>query len=152
MKILFLHGMEGRPNGTKAEFLKSLGYEVFAPSLPKEDMFESIRIAQEWLDRFEPDVIVGSSRGGAITAHLNTAVRKIMIAPAYRAFALEPCAINEEDTILHCADDDIVPYRFSVDLEQSTECRLIECGENHRMSDNNALETLKEVVKNGNSI
>ena len=114
-------------------------------------MFDSIKIAQSWLDRYQPDVIVGSSRGGAIAAHLNTTVRKIMIAPAYRAFALEPCAIDEKDTILHCVDDDIVPYRFSVWLEQSTECRLIECGENHRMSDANALETLKEVVKNGNS-
>ena len=144
--------MEGRPDGTKARFLKSLGHEVSAPHLPKEDMFDSIKIAQEWLGYCEPDVIVGSSRGGAIASFLDTRVRKIMIAPAYKAFALEPRCIDEEDTILHCLDDDVVPYRFSVDLSQATGCRLIDCGESHRMKDENALETLKEVVKNGNSV
>lgn len=146
MKILFLHGLEGRPDGTKPKYLRSLGYEVFSPSLPKEDLFDSIKIAQAWVDRYKPDVIVGSSRGGAIAAHLDADVRKIMIAPAYRAFALQPRAVDEKDVILHCVDDAIVPYRFSIELAQATDCVLIECGENHRMSDSDALEKLGEVL------
>ena len=149
MKILFLHGLEGRPNGTRAEYLKSLGHEVFAPFLPKEDMFESILIAKRWLEHHRPDVIVGSSRGGAIASHLETKARKVLIAPAYKAFALEPHSINWRDTILHCFDDEIVPCQFSHELAQATECKLIDCGENHRMSDADALENLKEVVENG---
>lgn len=47
-------------------FLAQKGHEVVNPPLPDEDFDEAVKIAQAEFDRHQPDVIVGSSRGGAV--------------------------------------------------------------------------------------
>ena len=148
LKILFLHGKEGTPEGTKPTFLREKGHLVIAPVLPKDDWELSVRRAYDCLNAFKPDVVVGSSRGGAVTCALETAgIPKILIAPAYRHFGVEKPLVDETTTILHCPKDDLVMYKDSHDLT-ALGARLITCGENHRMSDPEALATLlKEVEK-----
>jgi len=65
-KILFLHGLESKPGGTKPTFLERNGYEVIQPLLDKNDFQGSVNTAKRYYDETKPDVIVGSSRGGAI--------------------------------------------------------------------------------------
>ena len=48
-KILFLHGLESQPGGTKPAFLVKHGFEVLNPSLPKNDFLESCDIAQQYI-------------------------------------------------------------------------------------------------------
>ncbi len=64
MKILFLHGWQSVPSGVKPTFLKDHGHEVINPALPHEDFAEAVRIAQAEFDKHQPQVVVGSSRGG----------------------------------------------------------------------------------------
>ena len=96
---------------------------------------------------FEPDFVVGSSRGGAIAAAIPTAeVPKILIAPAWKKFTVTDPIVDTTTTILHCEDDDLVSFADSVDLKRGYGCELIECGLNHRMSDKEALENLLSVI------
>jgi hypothetical protein len=148
IKILFLHGLEGNPEGSKPTFLKQEGYRVIAPSLPKNDWELSVARAEDYFINFRPDIIVGSSRGGAVAASFPTGdVPKILVAPAWEKFKVYPLHVDETTTILHCVDDELVTFESSCTLRDSVGCRLIECGENHRMSDTGALDVLHAVVK-----
>jgi len=147
-KVLFLHGMEGTPEGTKPTFLKKMGYRVIAPALPKDNFELSLARAKDTFENFKPDIVIGSSRGGALATALDTGdIPKILIAPAWKKFHVKDPLVNKDTVILHCADDDLVPYEDSVKLCTPKEGEffgptLTECGENHRMSDNGALQHL----------
>jgi predicted esterase YcpF (UPF0227 family) len=145
MKILFLHGLESVPGGTKAQYLEGLGHDVLNPHLPKHDFEGSVVIAQEYIDNDHPDVIVGSSRGGAIAMEVDAKGAKIvLIAPAWKQFDVNP-SVLPNTTILHCQSDKIVHYE---DSEGISNTNLIPCGENHRMSDVDALEALGKAIEN----
>jgi hypothetical protein len=66
MKILFLHGWQSAPGGVKPTFLAQHGHEIINPKSPDEDFTLAIKIAREEFDKHKPDVMVGSSRGGAV--------------------------------------------------------------------------------------
>ncbi len=146
MKILFLHGLESRPGGTKAQYLEGLGHTVLNPHLPKEDFDASVRIAQEEIDLESPDLVVGSSRGGAVAMSLDLkGAGLILIAPAYRRFDV-PGNVPAGTQVLHCSSDDIVHYEDSEQLVGGAE--VIPCGDDHRMSDVDALQALGQAVAN----
>ena len=143
MKVLFLHGLESKPGGSKAQYLEGLGHTVFNPLLPKHDFEESVYIAQEYIDNESPDVIVGSSRGGAVAmASDPKGARVVLIAPAWRRFDVPP-QVPQGTVVLHCTSDNLVHFEDSEELGVGN---LIPCGENHRMSDVDALEALGKAV------
>ena len=72
MRILFLHGWNSVPGGVKPTYLKEHGHEVVNPALPHEDFAEAVRIAQAEFDRHQPQVVVGSSRGGAVAMNIDS--------------------------------------------------------------------------------
>jgi len=78
MKILFLHGWNSVPGGFKPTYLKDHGHEVNNPALPHEDMTEAIRIAQAEFDQHQPQVVVGSSRGGAVAMNIDSGDAKLV--------------------------------------------------------------------------
>src|SRR4051812_33761507 len=85
MKILFLHGWHSVPGGVKPTFLIQHGHEVLNPALPDEDFAEALRIAQAEVDRHHPDVIVGSSRGGAVAMNLEAgSAPLVLLCPAWK--------------------------------------------------------------------
>jgi hypothetical protein len=142
MKILFLHGLESRPGGTKVQYLQGLGHDVLNPLLPKADFEESVRVAQEYIDNEGPSIIVGSSRGAAVAMSTDTkGARMILIAPAWRKFDIFPTA-PKGTIILHCETDTIVPYEDSTEFDNN----VISCGTNHRMQDEDALKALGQAV------
>jgi predicted esterase YcpF (UPF0227 family) len=83
MRVLLLHGLESGPNGNKALFLRD-HFAHYCPALdtaPVRAAMEAgtgiraatanaIGQAQEALSAFQPDVVVGSSFGGAVLHHL----------------------------------------------------------------------------------
>jgi predicted esterase YcpF (UPF0227 family) len=146
LKVLFLHGLEGTPNGTKVQYLKNAGIDVIAPKLPKSSWDESLDRALDALKNHDIGLIVGSSRGGALACDLDTDVRKVLIAPAWRRFNVSP-NVDASTIILHCAEDDMVDYSDSVELKNNYHAALITIGQNHRMSDPDALACLLDLVK-----
>ena len=155
MKILFLHGMESKPGGTKAAFLKNAGYDVLNPALPRNDFDISIKVAQDTIDTESPDLVIGSSRGGAVAMCVSTrGVPLILIAPAWQRFMstqqLDEFKIrldSQSTMILHSDNDDVVLPEDSNRLESMYGIKKICVGENHRMSDQDALEALLDVTK-----
>ena len=146
MKILFLHGLESRPGGSKAQYLESLGHTVLNPLLPKDNFDASVRIAQEEIDLESPDLVVGSSRGGAVAMSLDLkGARLILIAPAYRRFDV-PGNAPAGTQVLHCTTDDIVDFEESEQIKGGA--NVVPCGDDHRMSDTDALQALGNAVDN----
>ena len=147
-RVLFLHGLESKPGGTKPTFLKEHGFEVLNPPLPRNDFLKSCDIAQGLVDDKHPDVVVGSSRGGAIAMAIDPkGAELVLIAPAWVNFQ-GPSRVPTSASILHSQLDDVIPFANSFNLSMRSGAALINCGEGHQMNDSDALEKLLEVVIN----
>jgi hypothetical protein len=150
MKILFCHGQEGSPNGRKATALRDAGHEFIAPPLPKEDFEQSVKVARNALTTNGPDVIVGSSRGGAVAMQIaaDSSAPLVLLAPAWRNCRVEP-AVRRDSRVLHGIKDDVVPLADSIELEQRNRLpaeNLIPINDEHRLSSPLALEALLRAV------
>lgn len=148
MRILFCHGKEGNPGGTKASMIKENFGTTVVPRLTNSychNEFLDDLITVEAL-AVGADVLIGSSRGGALVAQARTEQRKILIAPAWKKFGAVPY-LTKNDVILHSKKDDVVPYEDSAHLANMFGCRLIECGSDHRMSDKETLTKIKNIIQ-----
>src|SRR6476660_8069522 len=110
MRILFLHGWQSVVGGVQPTFLAGRGHTVFNPQLPDEDFEEALRIAQAEYDRHRPDVVVGSSRGGAVAMNLDSGdTPLVLLCPAWKRYGTAR-AVKKNSTILHARADDVVPF------------------------------------------
>jgi hypothetical protein len=101
MKILFFHGWQSIPGGVKPTFLAQQGHEVINPKLPDEDFNEAIRIAQAEFDKHQPDVVVGSSRGGAGAMNINSdGARLVLLCPPWKKYGTTK-TVKAGTVILH---------------------------------------------------
>ena len=80
MLIFFLHGWQSTPSGVKPTYVNDHGHEVVNPALPDDDFHAAVRIAQDEFDQHYPDVVVGSSRGGAVAMNLKIDVPLLLTA------------------------------------------------------------------------
>ena len=121
VKILFLHGWRSVPGGVKPTFLAQHGHEVINPKLPEEDFAEAVRIAQAEFDKHQPQVVVGSSRGGAVAMNINSGSAKlVLLCPAWRKFGTAR-TVKPGTVILHSRDDDVIPFADSEALVHSAQ-------------------------------
>ena len=138
MKILFLHGWTSVPGGVKPTFLAAHGHSVINPALPDEDFAEAVRIAQAEFDRHRPEVVVGSSRGGAVALNIDSGqARLVLLCPAWRRWGTAKRA-KPGTLILHSEADDVVPIADSRALLARSglpESALIVVGRDHRLAD-----------------
>jgi hypothetical protein len=145
MTILFLHGWTSIVGGVKPTFLKEAGHTVLNPSLPDEDFEEAVGIAQAEYDQQQPDVVVGSSRGGAVA--MNIEARKtplVLLCPAWKKWGTAK-TFKANTVVLHSRADDVVPFQHSVELIYNSdlpESALIETGTDHRLADPEPLEMM----------
>jgi hypothetical protein len=150
MKILFLHGWTSRPGGLKPSFLVTQGHDVINPALPDEDFEKSVRIAQAAFDEHAPDVIVGSSRGGAVAMNVRAdATPLVLLCPAWRRWG-EARAVKPGTVILHSRVDDVIPFADSELLVQNSGLppgALLEVGSDHRLADPASLRAMLEACE-----
>ena len=146
MKIVFLHGLESSPNSAKVTFLRGRGHEVLAPGLDKTDWEQSVLAARSAIDEFAPDVVVGSSRGGAVAMAAHTKTPMVLIAPAWKKYA-PWSTIPGNAIILHSSLDEVVAFADSKELVRSFGARLFDVGDSHFMADDDALWALLEVIE-----
>ena len=146
--VLFLHGLESQPGGTKARYLERLGYSVFNPALPRDSFEDSVCIAQSVVDEEQPDCVIGSSRGGAVAMGLERCSGAlVLVAPAWRRYFNQiPTNLIRPTVVLHSPNDCIIPYEDSVVLANVNRSELITVGSCHRMSDDEALTAIGEAV------
>jgi alpha-beta hydrolase superfamily lysophospholipase len=150
MKILFLHGWNSVPGGVKPTYLKDHGHEVINPALPHEDFAEAVRIAQAEFDRHHPDVVAGSSRGGAVAMNLRSGdARLVLLCPAWKKYGTAR-TVQPGTVILHSRADDVVPFADSEELVRNSglpASALIEVGTDHRLADPEPLEAMLRVCR-----
>lgn len=148
MNILFCHGKEGSPNGTKAQTIRAAFGNVVTPTLTNSyapaDFQNDLEIVEQAAK--EVDVLVGSSRGGALVCAARTSQQKILICPAWKEFKVVPY-VTKNDIIIHSKKDAIVPYAHSQQLADMFGCTLVEAGSNHRMSDEKTLALIINTIK-----
>jgi alpha-beta hydrolase superfamily lysophospholipase len=139
--ILFLHGWQSVPGGVKPTYLKDHGNEVINPKLPDEDFEEAVKIAQEEFDKHQPQVIVGSSRGGAVAMNVrSSSARLVLLCPAWKKGGTVKTVKTAKPgtVILHSRADDVVPFADSEELVKSSGLpapALVEVGTDHRLAD-----------------
>jgi hypothetical protein len=144
MKILFLHGWQSVPDGVKPTFFAQHGHEVITPKLPDEDFEEAIRIAQNEFNKHQPDVIVGSSRGGAVAMNIKSGEAWLVpLCPTWKKWGTAR-TVKPGIVILHSRAEDVVPFAHSEELTKGSGATLIEIGTDHRLAD---LEPLAAMLK-----
>ncbi len=127
--IIFAHGLEGTPNGSKIRALRNAGFEVNAPDFQGMNLAQRVNLLQRECEMYseQKPILAGSSYGG-----LTAALVSIRMPDSFRGLLLCAPALHlveppvEEDTVLeapkglktiiiHGVQDDIVPISCSVD-------------------------------------
>ncbi len=136
--VLFLHGWNSNPGGVKPTYLAGHGHVVINPALPDEDFDEAVRIAQESFDQHRPDVVVGSSRGGAVAMNIDSSgATLILLCPAWKKWGAAR-TVKPDTVILHSEADDVIPIADSRELVARSglaDSALIIVGNDHRLAD-----------------
>lgn len=136
--ILFLHGWKSIPGGVKPTYLARHGHTVINPALPDEDFAAAVRIAQAEFDRHQPQVVVGSSRGGAVAMNIDSGpARLVLLCPAWKHWGTAR-KVRPGTVIMHSRDDDVIPFADSEELVRNSQLpamALIEVGADHRLAD-----------------
>ncbi len=149
MKILYLHGWKSSGGGVKPSYLAAEGHEIVEPELPEEDFAAALDIAQTEFDRIAPNVVVGSSRGGALAMNLNAgATPLVLLCPAWKRWG-EARTVKPGTQILHSREDEVIPFEESIELLRNSgldESALTVTGENHRLFDPASLEAMNAAV------
>ena len=147
MRILFLHGWHSVPGGVKPTYLKDHGHEVINPALDDDDFDAALRTAQAEFDKHQPQVVVGSSRGGAVAMNINSSDAKlVLLCPAWKNWGTAK-TVRPETVILHSRADDVIPFADSEELVRSSGLpayTLIEVGHDHRLADPESLDLMLE--------
>jgi len=149
MKIIFLHGLESGPHGSKYQALTWMFGEVLAPDCTgvKVETQRLLIIQQALEAETEPVIVVGSSMGGLMALLLNQAnpdkvAGLVLCAPAiHRPAAKHLDVENLPPTIvIHGTADTVVPFSCSAVFGE----RLIAVDDDHRLS-NSMPEILRAV-------
>ena len=137
MKVLFLHGWESTPGGKKPSYFEESGHQVLNPALPADDFTAAVRVAQVAFDQGAPDLVVGSSRGGAVALNIDSQdVPLLLICPAWKNWGSVQSA-KANTIILHSPTDEIIPFEQSQELRDASPVgvELVAFGSDHRMAD-----------------
>jgi alpha-beta hydrolase superfamily lysophospholipase len=150
MNILFLHGTGSKPGDVRASYLIKHGHDVSNPALPDDDFDEAVRIAQAEYDHGRPEVVVGSSRGGAVAMNIESgATPLVLLCPAWKRYGTVTNT-KPNTTILHSKADERVPFSESEELIQSSGLplsALIDVGREHRLTDEESLAAMLRAVE-----
>jgi alpha/beta superfamily hydrolase len=68
-RVQFIHGLEGSPQGSKARLFAEQ-FTAVTPAMDTGDFEACIALQSETITSFRPDVLVGSSFGGAVAVAL----------------------------------------------------------------------------------
>jgi hypothetical protein len=153
--ILFLHGWHSVPGGVKPTYLRDHGHTVINPALDDNDFEAAVRTAQAEFDRHQPQVVVGSSRGGAVAMNINSGDGKlVLLCPAWKNCGTAK-TVKPNTVILHSRSDEVIPFSDSEALVKNSGAKLIEVGSDHRLADPEPLSVMLwacEVLGAGQSL
>jgi esterase/lipase len=150
-KVLYIHGVGGSKNSPKATAIRFKGYDFVAPTFPKlagDTLFSlaipflnrshwnrSIAITKDAIEKEKPDVVVGSSMGGALAMEALQEmphIPQVLISPAWKFFGVKP-KLSDIATIIHGDRDVLVNVKDSEKLaKKNPNANLIVIPDDHR--------------------
>jgi hypothetical protein len=153
IRVQFAHGLESSPQGNKAR-LFAAHFEACTPAMGTHDFEACIAVHADALARFRPDLLVGSSFGGAVAVELmqrglwrGPSLLLAQAALYYLPNARLPAGARV--TLVHARQDEIVPFAHSEQLaasagipadgsarngERERLVELIACDDDHALS------------------
>lgn len=158
MKVVFSHGKESGPWGTKikrlSEIAKRNGFEVDsldyrAYSNPDDRVNQLLN----YLKGEEKDfILVGSSMGGYVSLVASQQVDPkaiFLMAPALylEGYAKQEYSLNGKHIhVVHGISDEVIPYEHSVRYAKESKCTLHLIEGDHRL--NSSLEKVESIFEN----
>ena len=149
--IIFAHGKEGSPNGSKIRALREAGFEVIAPDFQGMGLAKRVDLLQQVCEehRDAKPLLAGSSYGG-----LAASIVAMMMPEAFRGLLLCAPALHldeppiDDETVLvapkgmrtviiHGVGDDIVPISCSVEYAERSGNDIVafhQVGDGHRLA------------------
>jgi hypothetical protein len=154
MRVQFVHGLESSPQGTKAR-LFAQHFEARTPAMDTSDFEACVQLQAGVLAEFEPDLLIGSSFGGAVVVALIErnlwCGKTLLLAQASRMFLARPrLPPNFRITLLHGIEDEIVDIADSRALAATGTpgcVELIEVDDDHQLSRSVRSGALIELVR-----
>jgi predicted esterase len=145
LKVQFVHGLESGPGSSKSTYLDRY-FEADTPAMDTRNFEASIDVQVRYAQNFVPDVLVGSSFGGAVAlAMLQRGLYEgatVLLCPAYRHYGLEPhIPEGVRVVIAHGTRDELVPVEDSRALAATGTRGLVELVV---VNDEHRLQTLLE--------
>jgi hypothetical protein len=118
--------------------------------LPDDDFEEAVWLAQVEFDRHQPDVVVGSSRVGAVAMNMDSeSTPLVLLCPAWKQWG-SATTVRPGTIIVHSKADEMVPFADSEELVRNSGLpseSLIVVGHEHRLADTESLKKMLEAVE-----
>ena len=134
----------------KPTYLVEHDLKVINPALNDDDFDEAVRTAQAEYDRHHPDLIVGSSRGGAMAMNLNSgSTPLVLLCPAWKRWGTAT-TVKPGTVILHSRADDVIPFADSEELVRNSgvpDSALVVVGSDHRLADPEPLQAMLDACE-----
>ncbi|MBK7581932.1 MAG: hypothetical protein IPI67_17210 [Myxococcales bacterium] len=154
LRVQLIHGLEGSPTGAKSQYL-ARHFELSAPAMNTGDFQGSVATQAAALAVFRPDVLVGSSFGGAVAVLLLQRQLwrgpSLLLAPAVGHFGVDariPDGVRV--TVVHGRSDTICPIEWSRALTHTGTVglvELVEVDDEHRLASLLEGEKLADLVR-----
>jgi predicted esterase len=141
LKVQFAHGLASSPYGNKARLFAE-HFDALTPVMNTGDLESCVKVHEEALATFRPDVLIGSSFGGAVVMRLlERGAWKgptLLLAQAARHY-LPACRIPEGVRVLlvHAPEDEVVDIAGSRALAKTGtpgRVELIEVDDDHALA------------------
>jgi pimeloyl-ACP methyl ester carboxylesterase len=159
MRVLFVHGLMSSPQGTKAVYLAER-FEARTPAMEVGDFMGCVRQQAEEIRTFQPDVVIGSSFGGAVVLALlaqgHWTGPTLLLAQA--AVKMDPDARLPEGLpvlLVHGTRDAVVPVEHSRRLAKTGSpgrVRLLEVDDTHRLVGLVETDRLADLVREARAL
>lgn len=182
-KVLWITGMNSTGEGP--DYLKNLGYIVkhistttnwpaaisgrisrypilkqtmkgMADRMNKVHVAVNVAKHNDEIGDFDPDIVVGTSQGGAIAMALAAkyhGAKFVLGAPAWKIFNVNPANLPADTIIVHGVKDGRVPFKDSIELAAMTGATLIKTAANHFLDNKDLLKAvMKQVLRIGKRI
>lgn len=154
LRVQFVHGLEGSPAGIKAKLFAS-HFTALTPEMDTSDFPACVDVQAATLASFRPDLLVGSSFGGAIAvALLQRGLWRgptLLLAQAALRFGLPPELPRGVPVwLVHGRQDDVIDIEDSRVLAGAGSpglVRLLEVDDDHSLSGLVRSGRLVEIVR-----
>lgn len=123
IRVQFAHGLESSPQGNKARLLAA-HFTALIPSMNTRDFESCVDVHARALEVFRPNLLVGSSFGGAVAVAL--LMRGLYQGPtlllaqaAVRYFPEAALPDGTRVTLVHARADEVIPFADSERLART---------------------------------